>query len=82
MEPPDPFHQLDDSGTLKSMGWPGGVKPEAVRQAEQRAASIARVHDAADTAGVTVEFDWDEFEEFDEEALMDAVRDAGAQARI
>ena len=64
------------------MGWPRGVKPEAVRQAEKRAASIARAHNAADTAGVTVEFDWDEFEEFDEEALMDAVRHAEEQARI
>ena len=82
MEPPDPFHQLDDSGTLKSMGWPRGVEPEAVRQAEKRAASIARAHNAAGTAGVTVEFDWDEFEEFDEEALMDAVRHAEEQARI
>eukprot|EP00937_MAST-01D_sp_MAST-1D-sp2_P004429 g4429.t1 len=41
MEPPDPFNQLDASGKLKSMSWPRGVKPEAVRRAE----AIARVQD-------------------------------------
>ena len=72
MEPPDPSNLLDASGKLKSMSWPRGVKPEAVRRAE----AIARVRDAA---GVTPGFDFDaELEEWDEEALMDAVRDAEA----